>query len=215
MRVTHFRHSCVLVEMSETRVLFDPGTFSRGFEGLTGLDAIVVTHQHPDHIDPERIEALVYANPEAQLFADPTTASARGGRWISALPGHDYGIGNLIARAVGGTHAVIHPDMPTIDNTSFLLGDETRPARFYHPGDALHVPEDVTVDVLGLPVSAPWAKISETIDFFRAVRPAVAVPIHDALLSEEGSGVYLGRLTDMRPDGAELVAMSTEQTREF
>lgn len=214
MRLTHFHHSCVLVEMSETRVLFDPGTFSHGFEGLTGLDAIVVTHQHPDHLDPDRIDALVDANPEAQLLADPTTAAARGGRWIAGLPGHDYGIGNLIARGVGGTHAVIHPDLPTIDNTSFLLGDETRPGRFYHPGDALHVP-DIRVEVLGLPVSAPWAKLSETVDFFRAVRPSAAVPIHDALLSAEGSGIYFGRLADMRPDSAEFVPWGTEETREF
>ncbi|MCA0158111.1 MBL fold metallo-hydrolase [Tsukamurella sp. M9C] len=214
MRLTHFHHSCVLVEMSETRVLFDPGTFSHGFEGLTGLDAIVVTHQHPDHIDPARIDALVDANPDAQLFADPTTAAARGGRWIAALPGHDYGIGNLIARAVGGTHAVIHPDLPTIDNTSILLGDEERIGRFYHPGDALFVP-DVPVEVLGLPVNAPWCRISETVDFFRAVNPTVAVPIHDALLSAEGSGIYLGRLADMRPDGADFIPWGAEETREF
>ncbi|BDH59134.1 MBL fold metallo-hydrolase [Tsukamurella sp. PLM1] len=214
MRLTHFRHSCVLVEMSETRVLFDPGTFSHGFEGLTGLDAIVVTHQHPDHIDPDRIDALVEANPDAQLFADPTTASRRGDRWIAAVPGHDFGIGNLIARAVGGTHAVIHPDIPTIDNTSFLLGDEERIGRFYHPGDALFVPDE-PVDVLGLPVSAPWCRISETIDFFREVRPGAAVPIHDALLAEAGAGVYLGRLTEMRPDGADLVPWGAEETRTF
>ncbi|KXO90086.1 MBL fold metallo-hydrolase [Tsukamurella pulmonis] len=215
MRLTHYRHSCVLVEMSETRVLFDPGTFSAGFEGLTDLDAIVITHQHPDHIDPDRIDALVEANPGAQLFADPTTAGRRGDRWIAALPGHDYGIGNLIARAVGGVHAVIHPDIPTIDNTSFLLGDEARPARFYHPGDALHVPEDVRVEVLGLPVNAPWCRISETIDFFRAVRPTAAVPIHDALLTAEGAGVYLGRLEELRPDGAEFVRWGAQDAREF
>ncbi|KXO98660.1 MBL fold metallo-hydrolase [Tsukamurella pseudospumae] len=214
MRLTHFRHSCVLVEMSDTRVLFDPGTFSQGFEGLTGLDAIVVTHQHPDHIDPVRIGALVDANPDAQLFADPTTAAARGDRWIAAVPGHDYGIGNLIARAVGGVHAVIHPDMPTIDNTSILLGDEERIGRFYHPGDALFVP-DVPVDVLGLPVNAPWCRISETIDFFRAVSPTVAVPIHDELLSPEGAAIYLARLTDMRPDGADLLRWEAEATQEF
>ncbi|GAB3129679.1 MBL fold hydrolase [Tsukamurella serpentis] len=211
MRLTHFRHSCVLVEMSRTRVLFDPGTFSEGFEEVRDLDAIVVTHQHPDHLDPERIDALVDANPQAQLFADPTTAAARGGRWIAAAAGHDYGIGNLIARAIGGVHATIHPDIPVIDNTSFLLGDEQRSGRFYHPGDALEVP-DVAVDVLALPVSAPWSRISETIDFFRAVHPSVAVPVHDALLSEAGSAIYLGRLTEMRPDGARVLPVGTGQT---
>jgi hypothetical protein len=42
MQLTHFGHSCLLASFKdaggdETTVLFDPGNFSHGFEGITGL----------------------------------------------------------------------------------------------------------------------------------------------------------------------------------
>src|SRR5689334_19947363 len=71
MRITHLGHACLLVESDDVRVLVDPGTFSRGFEQLTDLDAIVVTHQHPDHVDVERLPQLLEANDAALLLAEP------------------------------------------------------------------------------------------------------------------------------------------------
>ncbi|MDF0528379.1 MBL fold metallo-hydrolase [Tsukamurella sp. 8F] len=209
MRVTHFHHSCVLVEAEGTTVLFDPGSFSHGFEGLTGLDAIVITHQHPDHVDVDRLPSLVEANPGATLLADPTTAAQLGGGWHAAAAGDTFTIGGLTARAVGGRHAIIHPDIPQIDNTSFLLGSGDRPARFYHPGDALFVP-DVDVEVLGVPANAPWAKLSETVDFLRAVKPRRAVPIHDALLSDFGASIYLGQLGRLADPATEFLPFPDE-----
>ena len=46
MQITHFGHSCLLVEIDGTKVLFDPGNFSHGFDGIDDLDAILITHQH-------------------------------------------------------------------------------------------------------------------------------------------------------------------------
>ena len=60
-------------------MLFDPGNFSHGFEGITGLSAILITHQHPDHADTARLPALLDANPQAALYADPMTAAQLGG----------------------------------------------------------------------------------------------------------------------------------------
>ena len=80
-------------------------------------------------------------------------------------------------RGVGGTHAVIHPEIPVIDNISYLVGDGDHPARLMHPGDALFIPGE-PVDVLATPAAAPWMKISEAVDYLRAVAPARAVPIH-------------------------------------
>ena len=177
MELTHFGHSCLLADFGVARLLFDPGTFSHGFEGITGLTAILITHQHPDH-------------------ADPQTAAARGGEWQAVHAGDRIALGELTIRGVGGRHAVIHPEIPVIDNTSYLIGDDEHPARLMHPGDALFVPDE-EVDVLATPAAAPWMKIAEAVDYLRAVAPRHAVPIHQGIIAPAARGIFYGRLDEM------------------
>jgi L-ascorbate metabolism protein UlaG (beta-lactamase superfamily) len=196
MELTHFGHSCLLADFDGTRLLFDPGSFSHGFEGITGLSAILITHQHADHADPERIPALVDANPGAALFADPQTAAQFGDPWRAVHAGDEITLDDLTIRGVGGRHAVIHPEIPIVDNTSYLIGDAGHRARLMHPGDALFVPDE-PVDVLATPAAAPWMKLSEAVDYLRAVAPRQAIPIHQAIVATEARGVYYSRLSEM------------------
>ena len=101
MDLTHFGHSCLLADFGVARVLFDPGTFSHGFEGITGLSAILITHQHPDHADPQRLPSLVEANPRAALYADPQTAAMLGGGWTAVNVGDQVDVDGLTIRGVG------------------------------------------------------------------------------------------------------------------
>ena len=102
MQLTHFGHSCLLASFGETDVLFDPGVFSHGFEGITGLSAILITHQHPDHADIERLPALLDGNPQAALYADPQTAardiSARLGLQKALTPLRLRGMSAMLGR---------------------------------------------------------------------------------------------------------------------
>lgn len=196
MELTHFGHSCLLAEFGVARLLFDPGTFSHGFEGITGLSAILITHQHPDHADPNRLPALVEANPGAALYADPQTAAQLGSAWRAVHVGDEFSVGELSIRGAGGRHAVIHPEIPVIDNISFLIGDADHPVRLMHPGDALFVPDE-PVEVLAAPAAAPWMKISEAVDYLRAVAPCHAVPIHQGIITPDARGIYYGRLAEM------------------
>jgi len=196
MELTHFGHSCLLAEFGVARLLFDPGNFSHGFEGITGLSAILLTHQHPDHADPQRLPALVETNPQAALYADPQTAAMLGGDWQPVRVGDELTVGGLRIRGVGGRHAVIHPEIPVIDNMSYLVGDDEHPAKLMHPGDALFVPGE-PVQVLATPAAAPWLKISEAVDYLRAVSPEHAVPIHQGIIAPAARGIFYGRLTEM------------------
>ncbi|OBF87884.1 MBL fold metallo-hydrolase [Mycobacterium sp. 852002-51163_SCH5372311] len=196
MQLTHFGHSCLLAEFGDTSLLFDPGTFAHGFEGLTGLSAIVITHQHPDHIDVTRLPALLEGNPGVALYADPQTAEQLGAPCQTVRVGDTLPVGALTIRAVGGRHAVIHPEIPVIENISYLVGDGEHPVRLMHPGDALFVPEE-PVDVLATPAAAPWMKIAEAVDYLRAVGPARAVPIHQGIIAPDARGIYYGRLAEM------------------
>lgn len=196
MELTHFGHSCLHVDLGGTRLLFDPGNFSHGFEGITGLSAILITHQHPDHADPNRLPALVEANPGAALYADPQTAAQLGDGWTAVNVGDEFTVDGLTVRGAGGRHAVIHPEIPVIDNISYLIGDAEHPAKLMHPGDALFVPGE-PVEVLATPAAAPWMKISEAVDYLRAVGPRHAVPIHQGIIAPDARGIFYGRLSEM------------------
>lgn len=196
MQLTHFGHSCLRADFTHTSVLFDPGSFAHGFEGMTDLSAILITHQHPDHVDTTRLPALCAANPNAVVYADPQTAALLGPPCQALQVGDEVSLGELTIRAVGGHHAVIHPDIPVIDNVSYLVGDAEHPARLMHPGDALFVPNE-PVDVLAAPATAPWMSIAQTIDYLRAVAPARTVPIHQGLIVPDARGVFYTMLKDM------------------
>jgi len=217
MQLTHFGHSCLLASFpaenrENTTLLFDPGVFSHGFEGITGLSAILLTHQHPDHVDTSRLSALLDGNSDAALYADPQTAAQLGDPWRAVNVGDEFTVGELRVRGVGGVHAVIHPEIPLIDNISYLIGDGDHAARLMHPGDALHIPRE-PVDVLALPAAAPWMKISEGVEYLRAVNPNRAIPIHQGIVDPAAYNIYYQRYQEM--GSAEFRVLKAENGTEF
>jgi len=119
MKITHLGHSAVLVETDGARVLLDPGNLTNAWHGLTDLDAILVTHQHPDHLDPEHVPALIKANPQARVMVEPSIIGLiEDGKLPSLGPadpihtGEQTAIGDVLVDAVGGHHAIIHHDIP-------------------------------------------------------------------------------------------------------
>jgi len=190
VRITHLGHACLLVEGRDTRLLLDPGTFSAGYEGLTGLDIVLLTHQHPDHVDADRLPELLASSPGAELLAEPETAAALDLPSATAFAaGSSRVIGDLTVTAVGGQHALNHDRVPVVGNVGLIIA-EAGGATLFHPGDS-YADTPPGVDVLAFPLNAPWAKVSETLDFVRAVEAPVAVPIHDGLLNADGRAAYL------------------------
>jgi L-ascorbate metabolism protein UlaG (beta-lactamase superfamily) len=183
MRLTKYGHACVRVERDGAVLVIDPGTFTEA-EALDGADAVLITHEHPDHLDvdklTERPGLTVHTHPDvaAKLdrFAGAVQAVNAGDRFQAA---------GFEVRAYGGQHALIHRDIPRIANLGFLVESSV-----FHPGDSLEVPAGASVETLLVPVNAPWQKLAEAVEFVRAVAPRRAYGIHDFLLSDAGGVIY-------------------------
>lgn len=191
MRITHLGHACLLIELADERILIDPGNFSEDFTTTRDLSAILITHQHPDHLDPARFLDLVRGNPQAQIFTDPMSVRvcADLGVEVATYSG-PVQLGEVTVTPFGELHAIIHDELPRITNVGVALSAPGEP-RFYHPGDALDA-EPGAVDILAFPLNAPWQRSRDMAGFLRRINPPTAVPIHDGLLQRRGRDLYLG-----------------------
>lgn len=199
MQITQLGHSAVLVEVADRRVLIDPGAFSDAWHGLTDLDAILVTHLHPDHADPKHLPELVAANPDAKVWVEPGVLNAvdLGGRGKGLAADTSVSLGSLTIAAVGGTHAIIHRDIPLIGNVGLVLSAEGEPT-FFHPGDSLAtVPAGI--DVVAVPAMGPWAAMKETVDFVRDVDAPTGFLIHDGLINDRGWNLLAIQIGNLGP----------------
>lgn len=198
MLLTKFSHSCVRLERDGSVIVLDPGTFSEVEEALDGAHAVLVTHEHPDHMDLERVLAALAADASMELWAPQGVADAvatglgdaAAGRIHAVGGGEEFSAAGIGVRTFGGQHALIHPLIPMVANVGFLVDDGV-----YHPGDSFIVPEGAEVGALLVPVHAPWSKLAEVVDFVASVRAPVAFQIHDALLNDTGLDMVEGHIT--------------------
>lgn len=196
MRLTKYTHACVRLERDGRVLVIDPGTWSEP-AALAGADAVLVTHEHTDHIDVLRLAGLgvpVFAPEGADLPASPELPVTR------VRAGESFTAAGFAVTAVGGRHATIHDGRPDCANLGYVVDDEV-----YHPGDSLHLP-DQPVRTLLVPAQASWLKLTEAIDFARAVGAAATHPIHDAQLNDRGLASVDGWFAETVGEGYRYLA---------
>ncbi|WP_026555417.1 MBL fold metallo-hydrolase [Arthrobacter sp. 35W] len=188
MKLTKFTHACVRLEKDGRVLTLDPGIFSETGPALAGAHAVLITHEHGDHLDKDAVvaalaadAALVVHAPAGVAAALRAAAPAAAERIHDAVPETSFEVAGFAIRAFGGQHALIHPHIPVVANVGYLVD-----ANVYHPGDSLIVPNGVAVKTLLVPIHAPWSKVGEVVDFVTSVRAPRAFQIHDALLNENG-----------------------------
>jgi L-ascorbate metabolism protein UlaG (beta-lactamase superfamily) len=197
MKLTKYTHACVRLEKDGKVLVLDPGTFSETDEALAGAHAVLITHEHGDHVDvPAMVKALDAAGSLA-VFAPAGVAAhlreeapAAAARIYTVEPGSTFKAAGFSVRSFGGQHALIHPQIPVVANIGYLVDGNV-----YHPGDSFIVPDGLSVQTLLVPIHAPWNKAAEVVDFVISVRAPQAFQIHDGLLNETGLKMVEGHVT--------------------
>lgn len=180
MKITKFGHSCLLLEEGIARILLDPGEYS-DIPRVSGLSAILITHEHRDHISIPKLKTILENNEGGEIITHEGVGELLDTAGIAyRYLGHEEGINinGVAIESFGVNHEVIHETVPIVRNTGFLIAK-----RFFYPGDRLYNPH-VPVEILGLPVAAPWATIGYLADYAKEINPKKVIPMHDGMLKQ-------------------------------
>ena len=191
MDLTKHRHSCIRIDEGNRTLVLDPGAFSDLDAALDGADAVLITHEHRDHVDVDRVRAAAQADPRLRIWAPQSVAGQLtdlGEQVVGVGAGESFEAAGFPVQTFGGQHALIHPLIPVVANVGYLIADAV-----FHPGDSFTVPPAV-VQTLLLPAVAPWSKVAEVIDYTIAVRAPRTYPIHDAIVADVYHGILQGNL---------------------
>lgn len=209
MQITKFGHSCVLLDDGQTKILFDPGVYSNVPEDLI-VDAVIITHVHQDHIDMDQLQKVLKNNlPRIITNTEVQAELAKHNIEVEILEeGGTSTINTFSIAAQGNDHAIMHPDTPKFQNTGYLIN-----GKIFHPGDALFVPP-TPIEILLIPIFAPWSKISETLDYMAAVNAPINFPIHDGSIL--GGGTFY-RFANMWSEkmGVKFIEPELNKTYDF
>lgn len=216
MTITKYGHCCLVIEIDGVKILTDPGNHEFAGMGadpalLPKVDAVVITHEHPDHFHLPALKIIHQNNPGAPIYTTSKVRSQMSEIRVATLvldDGVTFKVGNVAVTGIGKLHAEIYRDWNRVPNTGILVAN-----RFFYPGDAFTLP-GAPVEILALPIAGPWMKIKEAADYALALKPHHVFPVHDGMLK---TAVPQHRLLEhvLPPAGIQFVAAELGTPMEF
>ena len=193
--LTKLGHACVRLEKAGRVVVIDPGieAFTPEADALEGVAAVLVTHEHPDHLDVDRVRAalarssdlvVVTCEGASRALLDGLDGAERDriAERVTVLHGGEGAeVAGFSVEGVGEKHALNHPDAPIVDNVGMLID-----GRVAHLGDAL-TPTDAEVVLVA--AQAPWMSVPDQARYLKSIPTARILGVHDGLMTDVGLSV--------------------------
>ena len=185
MTITKYGHACLIVSSETSKIIIDPGEFTDLPDILSDVAAVIVTHIHGDHLSLSNLQKIRDSNPNFTLYGVQEVIEA-----CNEVPVTKHVVqsdqviqmGDMEVSVYFDDHAIIYQASPC-KNLAIKIDDQ-----LYYPGDSLRVIPD-HVRVVAVPISAPWLKSSEYIEFAQAMNADIAFPTHNGLLNDIGHSI--------------------------
>jgi len=201
MKVKKLGHCCFIVEPKDgVRIMTDPGAFSSLQNSEKNISAIVITHEHQDHLHVDSLKEVLKNNPNAIII---TNTKVGGILDQSNIPysivevGEKFEVKGVTITGFGNTHAIIYDEFGSTQNTGYMIDS------LCYAGDSFNFP-DANVEVLALPVSGPWMSLRDAIEYAKKIHPRICFPVHDAIVQDFATFTWKIPETILKEDGIEF-----------
>jgi L-ascorbate metabolism protein UlaG (beta-lactamase superfamily) len=201
LTITFIGHGTLMFEFAGKVIHVDPWTRLANYAKLPKADIILITHDHPDHLDAAAIQA-VRSDKTAVIVSKSCTGEVSG---AEVMKNGDVRTVSSIKIEAVPAYNVVHkrpdggPFHPKGDGNGYILtfGDK----RVYVAGDTENTPEMKAlknIDVAFLPMNLPYTMTPEmAADAAKAFRPRILYPYHTG-------DTDLSRLKDLVKDDKDI-----------
>jgi len=180
--ITFIGHSSLMFNYQDRNIFIDPVSQVADFSGFPKADAILVTHDHGDHLDAETIKSLtkegteVFMTKLCQKKLPGGKVFGNGEFLIAAgVPVEVVAAYNIVSKRGNGI-----PYHPKGDGNGYVL--KFGQFKVYVPGDTELIPEMSKlkdIDILFLPVAEPYTMpVGMAAEAARMINPKILYPYH-------------------------------------
>jgi len=185
MKIKKIGHCCLAIETAGKTILTDPGAFSVDQNSVTGIDVVLITHEHGDHLHVESLKEVLKNNPNTKVITNESVGKIlkENGIVYELISDKETKLINEMSlEAFDCKHEEIFEEIGQVQNTAFLIDN-----RLLYSGDSFFNPNK-PVEILALPVAGPWCKIPDAVRYALSVKPKHAFPVHDGMIQKERIG---------------------------
>lgn len=175
MKVTKYPQSCLVIERDGKRLCIDPGALvSEKYKAtdLLPLNAILITHDHQDHVDTKLLQDLVQGS-NIPVIANQGTKDLVGDLVTQVVEdGETFEAAGMRVVARELPHCLMVDGSPGPQNTGFVIEDV-----FFHAGDGIEL-EGLQVPSAAIPIAGPDISARDVFSFIKQLGCKTVVPIH-------------------------------------
>ena len=185
MKIKKIGHCCLVIETNGKKIMTDPGSYTiEGQSKETGIDLILITHEHQDHFHLESLKKVLENNPNVTIFTNDGVGKFLkevGIKYIVLKDKTPHDFFGVEIEPHDCKHEEIFQEFGQVLNTGYFIDK-----RLFYPGDSFYNPGKM-VEILALPVAGPWTRIKDAVLYALAMNPKVCFPVHDGMLNPPGT----------------------------